>query len=69
MTKRTKNKKSRFDGISLNTLNEDVAKVTGKVPNSNEEKLELSKDTKKRGKGSFKSVNSYNSYHLQVNQI
>jgi hypothetical protein len=55
MTKRTKNKKSRFDGISLNTLNEDVAKVTGKVPNSNEEKLELSKDTKKRGKGRPKS--------------
>ena len=55
MTKRTKNKRSRFDGISLNTLNEDVAKVTGKFLNSNKEKIEVSEVTKKRGKGRPKS--------------
>jgi hypothetical protein len=63
MARTTKNKRSRFDGISLDTLNKDVAKVTGKTSNSKnetsikkEEKVEkLTEKVNKRGKGRPKS--------------
>jgi hypothetical protein len=63
MARTTKNKRSRFDGISLDTLNKDVAKVTGKTSNSNNEtsikkgeKVEkLTEKVNKRGKGRPKS--------------
>ena len=62
MAKRTKNKRSRFDGISLDSLNKDAAKVTGKsselveqdVENS-EKRTKTTSTTKKRGKGRPKS--------------
>jgi len=63
MAKRTKSKRSRFDGISLDTLNKDIAKVTGKTskPLPEVTKVVEKKDIKsaktetKRGKGRPKS--------------
>lgn len=63
MARTTKNKRSRFDGINLETLNQDAAKVTGKVSNS-ENDINIKKEEKakkeiktvnKRGKGRPKS--------------
>jgi hypothetical protein len=58
MARTTKNKRSRFDGISLDTLNRDVAKVTGKISNPKNEisiKKEETEKINKRGKGRPKS--------------
>lgn len=65
MAKRTKSKRSRFDGISLDTLNKDVAKVTGQFSKTSEENVNSSDEkiikvttatpVKKRGKGRPKS--------------
>lgn len=60
MARTTKNKRSRFDGVSLDTLNKDVAKVTGKTSNSKNEtsikkEEKVTEKVNKRGKGRPKS--------------
>ena len=72
MAKSRKNRKSRFEGINLDTLNQEVAKVTNQKLNTeleldgdelesnkplNKEIKEIKKDTPKRGKGRPKSSN------------
>lgn len=54
MAKKTKNKRSRFDGISLDKLNEDIAKLTGHTSNSEVKKTNLEEKNKgiqKKGQG------------------
>mgnify|MGYP000277112978 FL=1 len=55
MARTTKNKRSRFDGISLDALNKEVAKVTGKISNPENEIKKEPKVSNKRGKGRPKS--------------
>ena len=60
MAKTRKNKRSRFEGINLNSLNQEAAKVTNKDVKEVHNKLEPEKtntETPKRGKGRPKTSN------------